>query len=103
MADPLQQPAFETPPDVVSLFPTTHSDEQAWFFVVATLSSVVPGTLLLLRLYTKVHIVRRVDLTDCTIPHSQICGAGSNEDIGLTAASFVSNVESGVIHTSLLT
>lgn len=66
MANPLQEPALETPPGVISQFPTTHSDEQAWFYVCATLSTVVPGILLLLRLYTKLRVVRKVDLTDCS-------------------------------------
>lgn len=71
MAEALQQPALETPSGVISQFPTTHSDEQAWYYVCVTLSTVVPGTLLLLRLYTKLSIVRRVDLTDCSIPPSR--------------------------------
>jgi hypothetical protein len=69
MADLLQQPALEMlPPGVISQFPTTHSDEQAWYYVCATLCAVIPGTLLLLRLYIKLHIVRKVILTDCSIP-----------------------------------
>ena len=69
MADPLQAPALQTPSCVISQFPTTYSSEQAWFYVAATLSVVFPGTLLLLRLYTKIRIVRSVDLIDCaTLP-----------------------------------
>ena len=71
MADPLQKPALETPPGAISRFPTIHSDEEAWFYVAATLSAVVPGVLLLLRLYTKLRIVRNLDWTDCpTSPSS---------------------------------
>lgn len=66
MADPLQSPALETPPGVISQFPTTHSGGQVWFRVSATLFTIVPGTLLLLRLYTKLRIVRKVDITDCS-------------------------------------
>lgn len=66
MADPLQVPALQTPAGVISQFPTTYSSEQAWFYVAATLSAVVPGILLLLRLYTKIRIVRNVDLIDCS-------------------------------------
>ena len=65
MSDPLQEPALATPPNVRSQFPTTHSNEQAWFYVCATLSTVIPGTLLLLRLYTKWRIIRKLDVTDC--------------------------------------
>lgn len=71
MARPLDEPALKTPPGVISRFPTTHSDEQAWFYVSATLSVVVPGILLLLRLYTKLRIVRKADMTDCSIPPSR--------------------------------
>lgn len=71
MADPLHEPALETPPGVISQFPTTHSDEQAWYYVCAVLSTVVPGTLLLLRLYTKLRILRKMDVTDCSIPLSR--------------------------------
>ena len=72
MVDPLQIPALKTPPGVTSQFPTTYSSEQAWFYVAATLSAVVPGTLLLLRLYTKIRIVRNVDLIDCSTPPFRI-------------------------------
>ena len=65
MADPLQAPALQAPSGVISQFPTTYSSEQVWFYVASTLSGVVPGALLLLRLYTKVRIVRNVDLIDC--------------------------------------
>lgn len=71
MADPLQEPALQTPPGVISQFPTTHSDEQAWYYVCAILSSIIPGTLLILRLYTKLRVVRKVDLTDCSISPSR--------------------------------
>ena len=72
MADPLQLPALQTPSGVISQFPTTYSSEQVWFYVAATLSAVVPGTLLLLRLYTKIRIVRHVDLIDCSTPPLRI-------------------------------
>lgn len=68
MADRLFEPALKTPSGVISQFPTTHSSEQAWFYIAATLSAVVSGTLLLLRLYTKWRIVRKLDLIDCSTP-----------------------------------
>ena len=68
MADPLQEPALKTPSGVISQFPTTKSHEQVWFYIAVTLSTVVPGTLLLLRLYTKLRIIRKVDIIDCSIP-----------------------------------
>ena len=71
MVDPLQLPALQTPSGVISQFPTTYSSQQAWFYVAAT-SVVVPGTLLLLRFYTKIRIVRNVDLIDCSTPPFRI-------------------------------
>lgn len=68
MADPLQEPASKTPSGVISQFPTTHSKDQAWFYITAFFTTVVPGTLLLLRWYTKLRIVRKVDWTDCLTP-----------------------------------
>ena len=70
MTDRLLKPALGTPDGVISHFPTTHSSEQAWFYIAGTLSAVVPGTLLLLRLYTKWRVVRQVDLIDCLTPSS---------------------------------
>ena len=72
MADRLLEPAMKIPSGVISQFPTTHSSEQAWFYVAATLAAIVPGTLLLLRLYTKWCIVRKMDLTDCSTPLFEI-------------------------------
>ena len=67
MEEALQEPALRIPSTVVSQFPTTRSDEQVWYYVAATLSAVVPGILVLLRLYTKSCIVHQVDLVDCSI------------------------------------
>lgn len=67
MADPLQQPALAMPPGVISEFPTRRSSDQAWYHVFVVLATVIPGTLLLIRLYTKLRIVRKVDVTDCEI------------------------------------
>lgn len=65
MIDILHEPALKAPPGVISQFPTTSSDEQSWWYVGVTISMIVPGILLLLRLYTKLYVVRKVDLTDC--------------------------------------
>ena len=95
MADRLLQPAMKTPSGVVSQFPTTHSSEQAWFYIVATLSAVVPGTMLLLRLYTKWRIVRKLDLIDCSTPFFQYFVTQTLiKSIGLATISFVSYIES---------
>lgn len=97
MADPLQEPALATPPGVVSQFPTTHSNDQAWFYVGVVLAAFVPGCLLLLRLYTKVYIIRKVDVTDCMIPPSTYCRADSDQHLDLTTSSFVSHIDSKVL------
>ena len=68
MTDRLLQPAMETPSGVISHFPTTHSSEQAWFYIIGPLSAVIPGILLLLRFYTKWRIVRKLDVIDCLTP-----------------------------------
>lgn len=61
----LQAPALATPPGVERHM-STHSPEQAGVYVCDVLCAVVPGTLLALRLYTKIVILRRTDLTDCS-------------------------------------
>ena len=98
MADPLQEPALALPPGVVSQFPTTHSNDQAWYYVGVVFAAFVPGSLLLLRLYTKAYIIRKVDLTDCMIPPSVYCHADSNGFVDLTISSFVSHIDSNVLH-----
>lgn len=45
-----------------------HSGEQVLYFVVASLCTIIPGALLLLRLYTRLRVFRKVDLTDCKQP-----------------------------------
>ena len=61
----LHAPALSTPPGVQRHM-STHSPEQAGVYVCSVLVAVVPGTLLCLRLYTKIRILKRTDLTDCT-------------------------------------
>ena len=60
----LGQPALDPPPGVIRHM-STHSREQAGFYACAVMVGVVPGTLLALRLFTKIRIVRRLDLNDC--------------------------------------
>ncbi|KAL8749337.1 MAG: hypothetical protein Q9199_007748 [Rusavskia elegans] len=59
----LHAPALDTPPGVHRHM-STQSPEQAGVYVCSVLVAVVPGTLLCLRLYTKIRILRRTDLTD---------------------------------------
>lgn len=69
----LEGPAL-TPPNGVIPSVTNRSDEQHWYYVCVSFCTVVPGVLLLLRLYTKLRIVRKVDLTDCPIQPSKLSG-----------------------------
>jgi hypothetical protein len=48
--------------------PKLHSPEQAWYYVCVTLCAVVSGVFIMLRLYTKLRIVRALDLSDCLFP-----------------------------------
>lgn len=45
---------------------STHSREQIGIYFCSVLVAGVPGIRLCLRLYTKVRILRRTDLTDCS-------------------------------------
>ena len=104
MTDLLLTPSLDTPSGVISHFPTTRSSDQAWFHITGTLSAVVPGTLLLLRLYTKWRVVRHVDLIDClspSFPNFVIWKLIKSLD--LATMSFVSFIESRGTFTTLLT
>ena len=59
----LHEPALRTPPGDERLM-STRSPEQAGVYVCSVLVAVVPGILLCLRLYTKLRILKRTDLTD---------------------------------------
>ena len=104
MTDLLLTPAMETPSGVVSHFPTTHSSDQAWFYITGTLSAVVPGTLLLLRLYTKWRVVRQVDMIDCLTPYfPKFVTRKIIKSLDLATISFVSFIESRGTLTTILT
>ena len=104
MSDRLLEPALRTPSGVTSQFPTTHSSVQVWFYVIGTLFAVVPGTLLLLRLYTKWRIVRKLDLIDgLTLSTPIPITLNLIQSLGLATASFVSFIESRGTFTTLLT
>ena len=47
---------------------TNKSSQQNWYYFFISLCTIIPGVLLLLRLYTKINIVRKLDLTDCLTP-----------------------------------
>lgn len=44
---------------------TTHGPDQKWFLVVAITCIVVPAIFLMLRVYTRLAIVRSLEIADC--------------------------------------
>ncbi|KAL8684505.1 MAG: hypothetical protein Q9224_006309, partial [Gallowayella concinna] len=68
-ANPREAPALQPPPGVEAYI-TNHSDEQRFFYVCITLATVVPGVLLLIRLYTKARLMKKIDLPDS--PQKQV-------------------------------
>lgn len=64
--NPLEEPAMQSPPGVEAHL-TNSSDEQKYFYFCITFATVVPGILLLIRLYTKARLVRKMELSDCLI------------------------------------
>jgi hypothetical protein len=66
--DLLYGPAMKAPPGVFPLPLGRTSPDQKWYFICVPLFTIIPGFFLMLRLYTKVNIVRKVDLTDCKNP-----------------------------------
>lgn len=62
----LSEPALHHPPGVISnLSWKEHAHEQKWFYIVVTLCHCIPGIFLLLRLYTKIVVVRKLEFVDC--------------------------------------
>lgn len=62
--DLLAGPALPPPPGVIAHFSRT-SPDQKWFYICVPLFTIIPGIFILLRLYTKLKIVRKLDLSDC--------------------------------------
>lgn len=62
-AELLEAPVIQPPEGVIANF-AEFSGTPSWYYVCAVFCTVVPGVLLLLRLYTKMYIVRKMDLTD---------------------------------------
>lgn len=64
LLDELDGPALSPPPGVEANF-STESHVEKWYYLCAVLCTVSPGSFIILRMYTKISIVRKVDLTDC--------------------------------------
>lgn len=63
----LQLPAMaptQAPPGA-DMTMTTDGPDQVWYLVVAITCTVVPALFLMLRIYTRVAIVRSLELADC--------------------------------------
>lgn len=60
----LEAPALLAPDNVIPNV-TNRSDDQIWFYVCISLCAIFAGIFLLLRLYTKLRIVAKLDIADC--------------------------------------
>lgn len=61
----LDMPALQNPPPGADLTMTTDGPDQVWYLVVAITCIAVPGLFLMIRMYTKLVIVRSLELADC--------------------------------------
>ena len=55
------------PPKGADTTMTLDSSEQVWFLVVAITCIAIPGLFLLVRVYTKLAVVRMFEIADCTL------------------------------------
>ena len=60
----LEGPALKPPPGIEVVEITNTDPAQKYYYPMAVLCTVVPGVLLLLRLYTRLRVYRKFDLTD---------------------------------------
>ena len=86
----LEGPALNPPKGVIPHI-TNRSTEQDRFYVCVALCTVIQAIFLLLRLYTKVRIVRKVDITDCRSHYSTIIFADANISLDIVVSAFVSS------------
>jgi len=62
----LDYPAAVPPPGVVAHL-TRYSPDQKWFYICIPLFTIVCGTFLIVHLYTKAKIFRRIQVADCEL------------------------------------
>lgn len=55
------------PPKGADTTMTLDSPDQVWFLVVAITCIAIPGLFLLVRVYTKLAVVRMFEIADCTL------------------------------------
>lgn len=61
----LGMPALQPAPPGADLTMTTDGPDQVWYLVVAITCIAIPGLFLLIRMYTKLAIVRMLEPADC--------------------------------------
>jgi hypothetical protein len=60
----LELPALRPHPEADTTM-TTKSPEQAWFLVTAVLCTTLPTLFLAMRVYTRLRIIKGLELVDC--------------------------------------
>lgn len=60
----LDTPALQAPPGADTTM-TTDGPDQVWYLVVAITCVAIPGLFLMVRVYTKLAIVRSLEIADC--------------------------------------
>lgn len=73
MADKLELPALNPPPGHESHLVTHDPKALTWCWFTTVMCTVIPGILLVLRLYTRTYILRKTDMTDCKCSTMYIC------------------------------
>jgi hypothetical protein len=66
MAQMLAARALKPPPGADTTM-TLDSPEQVWFLIVAITCIAIPGLFLIVRIYTKLAVVRRFEIADCML------------------------------------
>ena len=60
----LNAPALAPPLGVTPVM-STYGPDQSGYYAFSVLAGLLPGALLAIRMYTKIRIIKRVDVTDC--------------------------------------
>lgn len=63
-SDIMNGPAMAPPLGQTFISPTNRSEEQKWYYVSASLTISIAGLFIAVRMYTRVQIVRKKDLSD---------------------------------------
>jgi hypothetical protein len=88
----LQLPAMgpdQVPPGADTTM-TTNGPDQVWFLVVAVTCTAIPALFLAMRLYTRLAIVRSLEMADCMCEASVKIASADESQISCFALSYVS-------------